>query len=56
MGLLRASADAVMVGAGTLHEVGAKSLWTPGYAYPGAKDLYEEYRVNAHISRNFLCS
>jgi riboflavin biosynthesis pyrimidine reductase len=48
MGLLRASADAVMIGAGTLHEVGAKSLWTPGYAYPGAKNLYEEYRVNAH--------
>jgi riboflavin biosynthesis pyrimidine reductase len=48
MGLLRASADAVMVGAGTLQNVGAKSLWTPGYAYPGAKDLYEEYRVNAH--------
>jgi len=47
MGLLRASADAVMVGAGTLHDVGAKSLWTPGYAYPGAKHLYEEYRVNA---------
>ncbi len=47
MGLLRASADAVMVGAGTLHEVGAKSLWTPGYAYPDAKDLYEEYRVDA---------
>jgi riboflavin biosynthesis pyrimidine reductase len=47
MGLLRASADAVMVGAGTLHDVSAKSLWTPGYAYPDAKDLYEEYRVNA---------
>jgi riboflavin biosynthesis pyrimidine reductase len=48
MGLLRASADAVIVGAGTLHEVGVKSLWTPGAAYPGAKDLYKEYRVNAH--------
>jgi riboflavin biosynthesis pyrimidine reductase len=47
MGLLRASADAVMIGAGTLHEVGAKSLWTPEYVYPDAKHLYEEYRVKA---------
>jgi riboflavin biosynthesis pyrimidine reductase len=47
MGLLRASADAVMIGAGTLNDVSAKSLWTPGYVYPDAKDLYEEYRVNA---------
>src|SRR5713226_2297622 len=29
MGLLRASADAVMVGAGTLNDVSAESLWTP---------------------------
>src|ERR1700722_8418316 len=47
MGLLRASADAIMVGAGTLHAVSAKSLWTPEYAYPDAMDLYDEYRVNA---------
>jgi riboflavin biosynthesis pyrimidine reductase len=47
MGLLRASADAIMIGAGTLNAVGAKSLWTPGYAYPAATDLYEEYRVKA---------
>jgi riboflavin biosynthesis pyrimidine reductase len=47
MGLLRASADAVIVGAGTLRDVSAKSLWTPEYAYPDAKHLYEEYRVNA---------
>jgi riboflavin biosynthesis pyrimidine reductase len=47
MGLLRASADAVMVGAGTLHDVSAESLWTPEYAYPDAKRLYAEYRVNA---------
>ena len=46
MGLLRASADAVIVGAGTLHDVSAKSLWTPEYTYPDAKHLYEEYRVN----------
>jgi riboflavin biosynthesis pyrimidine reductase len=47
MGLLRASADTVMVGAGTLHDVSAKSLWTPEYVYPDAKHLYEEYRNNA---------
>jgi riboflavin biosynthesis pyrimidine reductase len=46
MGLLRASADAIMVGAGTLHEASAESLWTPEYVYPDAKRLYTEYRVN----------
>ena len=47
MGLLRASADAVMVGAGTLHETSADSLWTPESTYPDAKRFYAEYRVNA---------
>lgn len=47
MGLLRASADAIMVGAGTLQSVSAKSLWTPEYVYPDAKSLYAEYRINA---------
>lgn len=47
MGLLRASADAVMVGAGTLNDLSAKGLWTPEYVYPAAKRLYAEYRVNA---------
>ena len=47
MGLLRASADAIVVGAGTLRDVSAKSLWTPEYVYPDAKDLYAEYRVSA---------
>jgi riboflavin biosynthesis pyrimidine reductase len=51
MGLLRASADAVMVGAGTLRDVSAKSLWTPEYAYPDAKHLYDEFRANAHQSQ-----
>jgi riboflavin biosynthesis pyrimidine reductase len=46
MGLLRASVDAVMVGAGTLADVGANSLWTPEYVYPDAKRLYAEYRIN----------
>jgi riboflavin biosynthesis pyrimidine reductase len=47
MGLLRASADAILVGAGTLHDVSAKSLWTPEDVYPDAKLLYTDYRVNA---------
>jgi riboflavin biosynthesis pyrimidine reductase len=47
MGLLRASVDAVVVGAGTLRDVSAKSLWTPEYVYPDAKRLYTEYRLNA---------
>jgi riboflavin biosynthesis pyrimidine reductase len=47
MGLLRASADAIVIGAGTLREVSANSLWTPEYVYPDAKNLYAEYRVNA---------
>ncbi|HKW75928.1 MAG TPA: dihydrofolate reductase family protein [Terriglobales bacterium] len=44
MGLLRASADAVMVGAGTVHDVSPESLWIPEYTYPAAKQLYTEYR------------
>jgi len=47
MGLLRASADAVLVGAGTLRDISAKSLWTPESTYPDAKRLYAEYRANA---------
>jgi riboflavin biosynthesis pyrimidine reductase len=46
MGLLRASADAVMIGAGTLHDVSPEGLWIPEYAYPSGKHLYTEYRVN----------
>jgi riboflavin biosynthesis pyrimidine reductase len=47
MGLLRASADAIIVGAGTLRDVSANSLWTPEYVYPDAKPLYAEYRVGS---------
>lgn len=47
MGLLRASADAVMVGAGTVHDVSPESLWIPESTYPAAKHLYTEYRRNA---------
>jgi riboflavin biosynthesis pyrimidine reductase len=46
MGLLRASADAIMVGARTVQDTGPQSLWTPESIYPDAKQLYAEYRVN----------
>jgi riboflavin biosynthesis pyrimidine reductase len=46
MGLLRASADAIMVGARSIHDVSPKDLWIPEYTYPDAKRLYTEYRVN----------
>lgn len=46
MGLLRASTDAVIVGARTLHAVNPKGLWIPEDVYPDAKNLYTEYRVN----------
>jgi riboflavin biosynthesis pyrimidine reductase len=46
MGLLRASADAIIVGARTVQDAGPQSLWIPEYTFPDAKDLYAEYRVN----------
>ena len=47
MGLLRASADAVMVGAGTLREVDPGYLWLPEHAYPEGKERYARYRQGA---------
>jgi riboflavin biosynthesis pyrimidine reductase len=46
MGLLRASADAIMVGARTVLDVSPQALWIPEYTYPDAKHLFTEYRVN----------
>jgi riboflavin biosynthesis pyrimidine reductase len=45
MGLLRASVDAVMVGAGTVHDVSPEGLWIPEHTYPDAKHLYTDYRL-----------
>jgi riboflavin biosynthesis pyrimidine reductase len=45
MGLLRASADAVLVGAGTVKDVSPRHLWIPSFPFPEAKDLYRQYRV-----------
>lgn len=46
MGLLRASADAIIVGARTIQDVAPKSLWIPEYTYPDAKSLYRQYRID----------
>jgi riboflavin biosynthesis pyrimidine reductase len=46
MGLLRASVDAVMVGAGTVHDVSPEGLWIPEHTYPDAKHLYTDYRLS----------
>ena len=47
MGLLRASADAIIVGARTVHNVAPQSLWTPEYTFPDEKHAYSEYRMKA---------
>ena len=43
MGLLRAAADAVIVGAGTLR-ASPQHIWTPAYIYPPYADAYTELR------------
>src|SRR5690348_2331721 len=45
MGLLRASADAVLVGAGTFNEVGPSHLWTAEDVWPQGRDLFRRYRT-----------
>src|SRR6202012_285599 len=45
MGLLRASADAVVVGSGTLQASGPHASWLPESVFPEAKDLYRTYRT-----------
>jgi riboflavin biosynthesis pyrimidine reductase len=44
MGLLRASADAIVVGAGTLRDTAADHLWLAEHVYPEARELYRRYR------------
>ena len=44
MGLLRASVDAVIVGAGTLREVAPGHLWLAEYVCPEASEPYARYR------------
>ena len=45
MALLRASADAVIVGSRTFDEAGPSNLWTPESLYPEAARLLENYRA-----------
>jgi riboflavin biosynthesis pyrimidine reductase len=47
MGLLRASADAVVIGSGALQAAGPHGSWNPESVYPAAKDLYRHYRTEA---------
>src|SRR5579864_3474802 len=42
MGLLRASADAVIVGAHTVQDASPEGLWIPEYTYSDAKVLFRE--------------
>jgi riboflavin biosynthesis pyrimidine reductase len=44
MGLLRAFADAVLVGAGTVRAEGGKALWTPEYIFPAATEAFAALR------------
>lgn len=45
MGLLRAAADAVIVGAGTLRAVSREHRWTAAYMYPDLSDVYQQLRI-----------
>ncbi len=45
MGVLRAAADAVVVGAGTLRASSADHEWTAEYIYPRLADAYRELRT-----------
>jgi riboflavin biosynthesis pyrimidine reductase len=44
MGLLRASADAVMMGSATLHQTAPEHLFVAARVYPEGRDLYSNYR------------
>jgi len=44
MGLLRASADAVLVASGTVNAVSPEHVWLPEYIYPAQKAAYHGYR------------
>ena len=44
MGLLRAFADAVLVGAGTVRAEGRRAMWTPEFVFPVATDAFAALR------------
>ena len=45
MGLLRAAADAVIVGAGTLRAVSADHVWNAAYIFPTLAEAYQQLRA-----------
>jgi riboflavin biosynthesis pyrimidine reductase len=45
MGLLRATADAVIVGAGTVRAAAAQHLWTADYIFPSLAGAYHQLRA-----------
>jgi riboflavin biosynthesis pyrimidine reductase len=49
MGLLRAAADIVLIGSGTLHG-SPRTLWTAEHAYPPAASAFAELRRNRGLS------
>jgi riboflavin biosynthesis pyrimidine reductase len=49
MGLLRACADAVVVGAGTFRK-GGRALWHPESVFPGAGEAYAQLRLKLGLS------
>jgi len=53
MGLLRAAADAVVIGAGTFRKAPG-DLWRPGSAYPPATAAYAELRRNLGLREHPL--
>lgn len=44
MGLLRAVADAVIIGAGTLRSVASDHVWSAAYIFPALAETYQELR------------
>jgi riboflavin biosynthesis pyrimidine reductase len=51
MGLLRTSADAVMMGAGTFHDTAPEHLFIAARVYPEARDLYARYRLETLLKK-----
>ncbi len=45
MGLLRAVADVVIIGAGTVRAVSPQHVWTASYIYPPLADVYQQLRM-----------
>jgi 5-amino-6-(5-phosphoribosylamino)uracil reductase len=51
MGLLRAFADAIVVGAGTVRAEGGRALWTPEFIFPSGAPGFDEVRRSLKRSR-----